>query len=306
LKNELALARPQRAAAGAALAITLVLAACGDDGPTAPDDLPARPELVSPAPGAQLTTDTPLFTVLNARGYDRGEAEYRFSVGVAATGTEIAAATLPAGDGHTAMRFDKPLLRGATLSWRVTATRRGTDAISSEPATFKLPATSCPRPPTPFAQRLVDWWIPACSLAVNFYNDPEEVLGSPDAAEIAPNLYRGMVSLGTAGYVVVDMEGCAADGAGDDVRVYQTVSQEPVTLYAGSSPQGPWVLLEARKPCGARVPGVFSRGCTFDLGRAGLEEARYFKVEDGELYPCPGGSGSDGADIDAVEVLNFR
>jgi len=299
-------ARPDRAAAKAALAVVLGLVACGGDGPTAPDDLPARPELVSPAPGAQLATDTPVFTVLNARGYDQGEAEYRFRVSVAATGAEVAAATLPAGSGHTAMRFDTPLLRGTTLSWRVTATRRGADAISSESATFRLPATQCPRPPTPFAQRVVDWWIPACSLAANLYNDPDEVVGSPDAAEIAPDRYRGMVSLGTGGYVVVDMEGCAADGPGDDVRVYQTVSTEPVTLYAGSSPEGPWVLLEARKPCGARVPGVFSRGCTFDLGRAGLEEARYFKVEDGELYPCPGGSGSDGADIDAVEVLSFK
>ena len=39
---------------------------------------------------------------------------------------------------------------------------------------------------------------------------------------------------------------------------------------------------------------------------AGLEEARYFRVEDGELFPCPGGTNSEGADIDAVEILNAK
>ena len=46
--------------------------------------------------------------------------------------------------------------------------------------------------------------------------------------------------------------------------------------------------------------------CGFDLGDAGLEEARYFRVQDGELFPCPGDTPRDGADIDAVEILNPR
>ncbi|HEX9202927.1 MAG TPA: hypothetical protein VF964_03110, partial [Vicinamibacteria bacterium] len=86
----------------------------------------------------------------------------------------------------------------------------------------------------------------------------------------------------------------------------QTVSQEPVTLYASGTADGPFVLVESRKVCGTRVPGVFSRACTFDLGKAGLEEARYLRVEDGELFPCPGGTDTEGADIDAVEILNAK
>ena len=37
---------------------------------------------------------------------------------------------------------------------------------------------------------------------------------------------------------------------------------------------------------------------------AGIDETRYYRVQDGELFPCPGGTESEGADIDAVEVLN--
>ena len=107
-------------------------------------------------------------------------------------------------------------------------------------------------------------------------------------------------------FVSVDMEGCTVDGPGEDVRVYQAVSGEPVTLWASSSPLGPWVVVDHRKPCGERVPMMPRqiRQCRFDLFDAGIEETRYFKVQDGELFPCPGGTVSEGADIDAVEILN--
>jgi hypothetical protein len=43
------------------------------------------------------------------------------------------------------------------------------------------------------------------------------------------------------------------------------------------------------------------------LRSGGLAEARYFKIEDGELYPClAGGTLTEGADIDAIEILNLK
>jgi len=291
---------------GASLLVGLSLTSCGDSGPTSPGPLPSQPELVSPKSGETLATDSPVFTVLNASGFDEGQADYTFRVSVASTDRDVASMTVHAGRGQTATRFPQPLLRGATLAWQVTARKPSREEVASTTSTFRVPATTCAATSGRFAKRVVDWWISACSLLTNLYSDPTAVLGPPDAAEIGPGRYRGMVSLGSGGYVAVDTEACAVDGPGDDVRVYQTVSIEPVTLYAGSDPAGPWVLVESRKPCGPRVSGVFSHGCTFDLARAGLEEARYFKIEDGELYPCPGVGGTDGADIDALELLNVK
>jgi hypothetical protein len=34
-----------------------------------------------------------------------------------------------------------------------------------------------------------------------------------------------------------------------------------------------------------------------------VTQARYVRVEDGELFPCPGGTRSEGADLDAVQAL---
>jgi hypothetical protein len=105
------------------------------------------------------------------------------------------------------------------------------------------------------------------------------------------------------------MEACAADLPGPDVRVYQFVSSEPVTLYAAGAPGGPFQLLEYRLRCGLRVAGGTGqqRYCDFDLAAAEILEARYFKVEDGELFDiCPGGTPSEGADIDAVEILHLK
>ena len=97
----------------------------------------------------------------------------------------------------------------------------------------------------------------------------------------------------------------AADGPGADIRIFQAVSSEPVTLYASVSAQGPFVLVGLRRSCGVRTQGVFSNHCDFDLRDAGLTLARYVKVEDGEIYPClAGGTVTEGADLDAVQTLN--
>lgn len=159
----------------------------------------------------------------------------------------------------------------------------------------------------PYAVSVVDYWLPDCSQQRNRHNDPGTVVGSPDAVNLGGGLYRGMMSLGQGGWVTVDMGASVVDGNGDDVRVFQTTSNEEVTVYASSSPQGPFTLLGLREPCGTRTAGMLSAHCDFDLRSGGLSEARYLRVEDGEIYPClSGGTVSEGADIDAVQALNFR
>jgi hypothetical protein len=160
-----------------------------------------------------------------------------------------------------------------------------------------------------YAMFVVDWWMPRCSLESNAYTDPNAVLGPPDAVSLSvPDHYTGMMSLGQGGYVTVDMGVSAVDGPTADVRVFQTTSNEPVTLYAATGPQGPFTLVGLQVRCGVRTGGgVFSNHCDFDLHGAGLAEARYFKIEDGEIYPClERGTVTEGGDIDAIQILNQK
>ena len=159
-----------------------------------------------------------------------------------------------------------------------------------------------------YAVSVVDWWLPGCSLQHNGYNDPQKVLGPPDAVFLGvKDSYLGIMSLGMGGYVTVDMGASAIDGPGDDVRVFQTTAGEPVTLYASANPQGPFVMLGLRFDCRTRSPGLLSNHCDFDLHDGGLAEARYFKIEDGEIYPCLAGDTiTEGADIDAIQILNLK
>ena len=289
-----------------ALMTAALLPACGDgSGPPTDGPLGPRPVLVEPVNGANVSSDSPTFTIRNAQGFDGSGATYTFRVAVASTDREVASVTVGAGSRSTSTRFDRPLLRGALLAWRATG-RTASGEVVSDSATFRLPSVACASGQSPWAKSVVDFWLPACALATNVYNDPREVLGPPDAGGPTGGPFFGFMSLGDGGWVSVDMGGCAVDGPGDDVRVYQSVSGEPVTLYASGTSDGPYVLVESRKFCGNRLQGFYSRVCSFDLGRAGLEEVRYFRVEDGELFPCPGGTDSEGADIDAVEILNAR
>jgi hypothetical protein len=289
------------------LAAAGTLTACGSGGaPTNPgpggDTLPARPELVTPAAGELVATDTPTFTIRNAQGFDGSGTEYTFEVVTAGAQTVLARAAVPGGSRTTTATVG-PLPRGMDVAWRVTG-RNGVSDTTSETRGFRLPPVDCPPLRDPFAKAVVDAFLTECSRARNSYNDPREVLGPPDAGG-TPARFHGFMSLGEGGHVIVDMGGCAANGTLADVRVYQTVSSEPVTLYAGGTPTGPWRLLEARKRCGDRLPGLRSGYCDFDLGE--MSEARYFKIEDGELFPCDrAGTDSEGADIDAIEILNAR
>ena len=71
--------------------------------------------------------------------------------------------------------------------------------------------------------------------------------------------------------------------------------------------RGTRIAHDTRISCGIRTPGLAANHCDFDLRVGGLSQARYLKVEDGEIYPClAGGTITEGTDIDAVEVLNAR
>ena len=173
----------------------------------------------------------------------------------------------------------------------------------AEPTPSPSPtADPCGASLSEFATAVAEWWVPACSLVQNIYNDPLKALGPPDAAGVGPDGYSGFVSLGFGGHVTVDMRGCMTDRSGPDIRVYQAVGAEPVSVYVSLSPDGPFTLLAARKECGERFSGL-RRMCEFDLASAGVTRARYIRVEDGELYACPGDTVTEGADLDAVQAI---
>jgi hypothetical protein len=175
---------------------------------------------------------------------------------------------------------------------------------STEPSPSPTPTGSadpCATAPSRFGKTVAGSWIPACSLAQDIYNDPSRSLGQPDAGGSGPDQFTGFVSLGFGGHVTVDLGGCVSDAPGADLRVHQAVSTEPVSLYVSVASEGPYTLVEARKSCGEGA-GI-RRHCDFDIASGGVSRARYVRVEDGELFPCPGGTVSEGADLDAVEAL---
>jgi len=284
------------------------LAACcgGSGGPTNPGaNLGPEPVPLSPIGGAQVTTDTPAFTVQNARGFDRNQAQYLFEVVTQGSGTVVASMSVPAGTTTTVATFIAGVPRGMSLAWRATAQGAG-GQVASALAQFRMPAVACQPLTDGWAKSVVSVFLPFCAHFPNIYNDPLTVLGPYDAGGYGPNNYTGFLSLGDNGHVVVDMEACATDGPGPDLRVFQAVGSEPVTVYAGGTPTGPFVLIEADKRCGERIPGNHTtRYCDFDLAVGEVQEARYFKVEDAEHFPCEqAGTPSEGADIDAVRILH--
>ena len=165
--------------------------------------------------------------------------------------------------------------------------------------------TPCAPAVSPYAVAVAEWWIPASSLAQNMYNNPQDAVGEPNAGGFGPSDYTGFVSLGFGGHVTVDLGGCVADVAGNDLRIYQAVSSEPVSVYVSTSPDGPFTLLRPFfQDCGTRVQGdPVKKYCDFDLASAAVPKARYVRVEDAEIFPCPCGTASEGADLDAVQAL---
>lgn len=297
------------------LSVALVaLAACGG-GSTPPTptptttlspQLPARPTAVAPTAGATATTDDVTFTVQNANGFDQGQAEYTFRLTTASGTHTIATARVAAGSGTTSTTLRAP--RGMSLLWSVRAVANNGQAVESDVFRFSGAAVACGSSGNAYAKRVLDWFIPACSLARNRYNDVQTVVGPPDSQGSVANGLTGIVSLGNQGWVSVDIERCAVDGPGNDVRVFQRASSEPVTLYAGGTPDGPWLKIGDRVPCGDLfLPDLRSGYCEFDLAAFEITEARYFKIEDGEHYPCElATTDSEGAEIDAIEMLRLK
>jgi hypothetical protein len=297
-----------------AIALVTALGACGgggtDPSPTPSSssnpNLPAVPLGLAPAAASEAPTDTPTFTVQNASGYDAGQAQYTFEVVTAGKGRVVVRGTVPAGSGTTSFTPPGPLPRASQLVWTASARNAaGATAVSARVA-FRTRAVECAPSGNRFAKSVVDWFLDACSLARNRFKNPDEVLGPPNSSGNSPN-FTGFMSLGEKGYVTVDMEICATDGDGADLRVWQRASDEPVTLYASGRPDGPFVLLGDRVRCGTLVPGFRSGYCDFNLGEGEMQDARYFKIEDGEIYPCPqAGTDTEGADVDAIEILNRK
>lgn len=260
---------------------------------------------MSPLDGAQVDSDTPTLVVRNAGpDFGFGQATYTFHITSRTGAREILTFSVPAGNGTTSATVPQPLPRGMLLRWDVTARNANAEQPSGM-STFRLPPVACGTSENPYAKRWVDWFVPGCSLEQNSYNDPDEVLGRPDACCPRGAPFSGFLSLGNGGYVDVDMVVCAENGPGADIRVWQTVSSEPVTLYAGGQASGPWVRLRTIRNCGQMSDENFSNYCDFDLDDAEIDEARYFRVEDDERTPCDqAGTDSEGADIDAVELLD--
>src|SRR5687767_13749680 len=250
---------------GAAVLCAALLAACGGSetpmGPPSPSPsssppLGPLPVAVSPVAGAQVSTDTPTFVVRNAIGFDLGQASYLFEVFTQGRGTVVASMTVPAGASTTSATPPAPLSRGMNLAWRATARNSAGATLVSATTAFRLPAVSCAATTDRFAKVVVDVLLPICATMPNVYNDANEALGPPNAVALGPkDAYTGIVSLGEKGYVTVDMQACATDGTGPDLRIHQAVGSEEVTVYASGMPNGPFNLLEYRLPCGTRFPG---------------------------------------------------
>jgi len=158
-----------------------------------------------------------------------------------------------------------------------------------------------------YAERLVETNV-TCWI-YNSYQDATEALGPPNAYPTGPDSYRGFVSLGIDGWIVVEMGRCIKNLPGSDLMVYQTVSYEGVGVEVAETPDGPWHWLGIRA-CNEHTP-YYSFACYFDLShKAGVQWARYVRVIDFMSVTHPGYAVCEldpphpGADIDAVEVIN--
>jgi hypothetical protein len=123
------------------------------------------------------------------------------------------------------------LLRLAPL---VLAASCGPTEPSPSPSPSATP-NPCATAPSAHATAGDDSWIPACALAQDIYNDPTKALGAPDAGGSGPNNFTGFVSLGFGGRVTLDLGGCVSDVAGPDLRIFQAVGSEPVSVYVSLS-----------------------------------------------------------------------
>ncbi len=143
----------------------------------------------------------------------------------------------------------------------------------------------------------VSGWTVARSCDALIRTDSSQVLGAPNAGGYVSNSSPGwgFMSIDSGGSIVVEMGKTVLDGSGDDIRVFEYVSTEPVEVAAGFSEIGPWYSM------GVQWCGDY---CDFDLGAAGVGYARYFKITD--MASVSGSChATSGADIDAVMSLHM-
>jgi hypothetical protein len=290
----------------AVLALVFCAAAChGERAPVAPS-MPDQPLAISPADGHAVDSQTPTLVVLNAHGFDSGQATYEFVV-LDSAGTHVVEdlPNIPAGASQTEGTMPTALERGRSYQWKAIA-HAGDRQAESKPVAFDV-SVPCVAG-DPYAKSVVDVFLTDCTRRTNrrALLDPNSVLGRPDARGMSDSTYSGILSLGQDGYVTVDMGVCVADQDGPDLRVFQYVQFEGVGVDVSGSPTGPWVDLGV-KACGDGGTGDNSNHCDFDLAGTGLKTIRYVRVSDGENFPCElAGTRSEGADIDAVQALHVR
>jgi len=227
-------------------------------------------------PGASVTYDMELYSnsdltalVAYVSGVEQDDSE--------AYTTFFPGVTLDSG--RTYYLLARPVIGGAPLTWR------GVFSFSVK--------NLCEISGSRYAQNAISVTIgKQCDLIA--FNDPAQALGPPNGkGEGDPNHYTGFISLSRDGSIVLEMGKTVINGPGDDVRVWEYVSTEELEVFAGQSEIGPWFSL------GAAWCGEF---CDFDLGRAGLNYARFIKILD---ISSSAGSCHEtaGADIDAVYAL---
>ncbi len=270
--------------------------------PVAPD----APVASSPTDGGTVDSQTPTFVVVNAKGFDAGQATYEFVVLALPGGSVVQdIKDVPAGASRTQVTATAPLDRGRAYQWKAVG-HAGERQVESKPAAFdvSVPCTAG----DPYAKAVIDVFLTQCTQRTNRrpFLDPSNVLGPPDARGNTEASYSGILSLGQDGYVTVDMGVCISDQDGPDLRVFQYIQFEGVGVDVAGSPDGPWVDLGV-KPCGDGGTGDRSNHCDFDLAGTGLKTARYVRVSDAENFPCERATTrSEGADIDAVQALHTR
>lgn len=140
---------------------------------------------------------------------------------------------------------------------------------------------------------------------INQYTDSSEALGPPNAGEFPPQSrnYYGFVSLGIDGSILLRMAMPVADGPGMDIRVYQSVANEPLEVWVAPSMTDEFVSLGI-KNCG-RHGGPFDQYCEFDIKSSGYKVIRYVFIKDKQRTQIPDiyCYETAGADIDAVQGL---
>jgi hypothetical protein len=255
--------------------------------------------------GAAVDILTPGLVVQNARGFDAGQATYDFQLLDGADVVLQRMDGIPAGAGRTEATVPRPLVRGVAYRWKAVG-RAADRTVESRPASFEV-VVQCGAGDG-YARAVVDSFVTPCTSRTNraAFLDPGQVLGAPDARGQTEQSYDGFMSLGQDGHVTVDVGVCVIDGTGPDLRVFQYIESEPVEVHVAAGPAGPWIPL-GTQPCGSGGLPVRSNHCDFDLAGSGLRSARYVRVLDGEDFPCErAGTRTEGADIDAVQVLNVR